>query len=73
MFWAEKISQEETKHSKEVEQEKKTISETHAKGVAKLVLAESKRTKNTERIYSQKFVKEETKARKDTRYQDVTL
>ena len=57
MLWAEKIAREETVRLKEFEREKKTISENHAKGVAKLVSSENKRTKATEIMYSQHFAK----------------
>ena len=57
---------------KEVERYKKTISETHSKGVAKLVLEDTKRTKATGIMYSQKFTKEETKSRKDKHSHEVT-
>ena len=55
------------------EREKKKISETQAKGVAILISADTKRTKDTERMYSQKFAKEETKYRKDKHSHEVTL
>ena len=58
---------------KEFEREKNTISENHAKGFAKLIFAETKRTKATERMYSQNFAKEETKSRNNKRSREVTL
>ena len=73
VFWAEKIAQDNTKLLKEVEGQKKPISETQAKGIAKLFLADTKQTKSTERKYSQKFAKEETKSRKDKCSHEVTL
>ena len=57
MFWVEKIAREETNYLKNFEREKNIISETYSKGADKLVSAETKRTKATERIYSQKFAK----------------
>ena len=73
MFWAEKITQEKTNILRKFEKEKKNISETQTKGVAKLVSADTKRTKDTKRMYSQKFAKEKTKSRKDKRSHEVTL
>ena len=57
MFWAEKIVQDKTKILKQFEREKKTISETQAKGVAKLILADTNQTKANERQYYQKMSK----------------
>ena len=47
MFRAEKIAQDKKNILKEFERDKKTISETQAKGVAKLILADTKRNKAT--------------------------
>ena len=73
MFWAENISRDKKNLFKEVEREKKTVSETQAKGGAKLVLADTKWTKCTKRMYTHKFSKEDTKSRKDKSYHEVTL
>ena len=48
MFWEENIERDKTTLLKEVERENKTISETQAKGVAKIVSKDTKRTKATE-------------------------
>ena len=69
----EKYSIRGEKRFKEVKIEKNIIKETHAKGVAKIVLAETKQTKSTEIMYYQKFAKEETKSRKDKCSHEVTL
>ena len=58
---------------KEVKKYNNAISETRAKGVAKLVSADTKHTKATERMYYQTFAKEETRSRKDKRYHEVKL
>ena len=69
----ENIEREKTNILKEFERDKKTISETQAKGVAKLILADTKRNKATERMYSQKFSKEETKSRNYKNSHEVTI